>query len=370
MKIVFITTGNIKYIATSKRALGMANHLADLGWSVHILMEDVPENRTRFELECDARIKIHYFPNSDPFTELRNKNKIVNNIKPDFVYICAFVFRNIVKTKKSVKKLVEHSELSSSIKTGCLSKRILSLILEFYSIYYADGLLLASRFLEKIYDNRKNFFLKKCLPFLYFPYAYNSQLYKPNQLLEDDELRERYRNKKVFLFLGSLTENYGLFTMLQAFALLKTQRPEVVLLLLGKCLEYEKTVKFIEDNKIDSVVKILGYVPEEDVKKYFDIATAFISPMNDTIQDWARCPSKIYMYLPYGKPIITCKIGDPFEVLGNDGVYYTTGDFKSLAEACKLIISKNIRTISIDSSRHSWKSRTTEFDKWLLTNFT
>lgn len=39
MKICFITTGDIKNIATAKRALGLANPLADLGWEVSIIME-------------------------------------------------------------------------------------------------------------------------------------------------------------------------------------------------------------------------------------------------------------------------------------------------------------------------------------------
>ncbi len=36
--ICFVTTGDIKNIATAKRALGLANPLSKLGWSVSILM--------------------------------------------------------------------------------------------------------------------------------------------------------------------------------------------------------------------------------------------------------------------------------------------------------------------------------------------
>lgn len=48
--ICFITTGDIKNIATSKRALGLANPLVDLGYDVSILMEDTTENRKRVSL--------------------------------------------------------------------------------------------------------------------------------------------------------------------------------------------------------------------------------------------------------------------------------------------------------------------------------
>ena len=44
-KICFVTTGDIKNIATAKRALGMADPLVELGWEVSILMEDTEENK-------------------------------------------------------------------------------------------------------------------------------------------------------------------------------------------------------------------------------------------------------------------------------------------------------------------------------------
>lgn len=50
MKICSITTGDIKNIATAKRALGLANPLVDLGWDVSILMEDTEENRHRVSM--------------------------------------------------------------------------------------------------------------------------------------------------------------------------------------------------------------------------------------------------------------------------------------------------------------------------------
>ena len=46
--ICFVTTGDIKDIATAKRALGLANPLTELGWQVSIIMEDTEENLRLF----------------------------------------------------------------------------------------------------------------------------------------------------------------------------------------------------------------------------------------------------------------------------------------------------------------------------------
>ena len=115
MKICFITTGDIKNIATAKRALGMANPLVDLGWNVSILMEDTEENRHRVSMECSNKVKVYYFPHCSAFQEIKAKNKLIKEIDPDFIYICAFVTRNTVGIGHRCKKLVEHSELQSCI---------------------------------------------------------------------------------------------------------------------------------------------------------------------------------------------------------------------------------------------------------------
>ena len=66
-KITFLTTGDIRKIATMKRALGMANPLADLGWQVSIVVMDCEENRSRSMLSCDRRIDIRYFLRGNAF---------------------------------------------------------------------------------------------------------------------------------------------------------------------------------------------------------------------------------------------------------------------------------------------------------------
>ena len=108
-----------------------------------------------------------------------------------------------------------------------------------------------------------------------------------------------------------------------------------------------------------------GFVDEEDISQYFSVASAFISPMNDTPQDWARCPSKMYLYLPYKKPIITCKIGEPYEILQDKGFYYASGNAKDMATQMKKIIENNKYTADAHAEKHSWNVRAQELDNWI-----
>lgn len=368
MKICFVTTGDIKDIATSKRALGMANYLNELDWEVHILMEDATENKNRVALECSSSIRIHYYTKCGAINEIFKKNRLIKEIQPDYLYVCAFVIRNIVGIGEKTKKLVEHSELQSGIPDLKGFKKYITNFLEFYSIDYADGLLCASKYLEKVYRDKSKFFKSKT-PIMYFPYAFSENLCKPKQISKIPQNISKLKDKRNFLFLGSITRNYGIFTMLEAFRQLLIKQNDIRLILLGKGRHYKDAIEYVKFNQLEDAVLLPGFVEEEDISNYFSIATAFLSPMNNTVQDWARCPSKLYMYLPFNKPIITCKIGEPFEVLGESGVYYESGNASSLAEVCIELISNNNQESNMNINAHTWYIRVKEFDDWIKSSF-
>ena len=367
-KITFITTGDIKDIATAKRALGMANHLQTLGWKVSIIMEDCLENRHRASLECNSDISIKYFPKCSAQEERKAKNKILKELNPNFIYICAFVFRNIVKVKSSCIKLLEHSELPSYIKDSSLRSRIKSYILEYYSIIYADGILNASQYLQTVFQKRSHKIFRFNCPMLYFPYAYSKSICNINENTAHLPIRKD-KGQYFFVFLGSLAKNYGTFTMIKAFEIIHSDNPNLHLLLLGKGPDYSKVVNYIKEKQLSEFIHTQGFVKEEDIAAYFTLTDSFISPMNDTIQDWARCPSKLYMYLPYKKPIITCKIGEPYEVLGNNGIYFEPSSVSSLAKSIQETVKANKWELNINPLLHEWKQRTIDFDNWIKTNF-
>lgn len=365
--ICFITTGDIKEIATAKRALGLANPLCNLGWNVSIIMEDTEENRHRCNIECDTRVTIYYLKYKNAFDERKQKSKLLKQLKPYIVYLCAFVFRNIVKIPKGCIKLVEHSELQSGIPEIKRLHKVRAYIQEFYSIIYADGLLNASKYLENVFKKRAKKLCKPHLPMLYFPYAYNKNICYIDQ--QADRLFHKNPNDKLFVFLGSLDFNYGAMTMVEAFEKIKESNPQAKLLLCGRGRAYETVCNYIKQHNLEKTVFATGYIKEEDISGYFTLADAFISPMIDTVQDWARCPSKLYMYLPYQKPIITCKIGEPYEILKEYGYFFKPGNSESLKECITQLIDNDKWYLPINALFHEWNSRAVQLDKWLNNHF-
>ena len=365
MKICFITTGDIKSIATSKRALGLANPLCDLGWDVSIIMEDTKENHHRTDMECNEKIKVYYFPHCSMIEERKYKNKFIQEINPDFLYICAFVTRNIVGIFHNSKKLVEHSELQTGIPDMKGLHRLFCYLYEYYSIIYSNALLNASMYLQKVFMHRATKILRLKKPMLYYPYAFNPEITKKIDIDYTLPKFKRFEGKINFVFLGTVTRNYGIFTILEAVKELQKTEKRFQMLILGRGRHYDEAKTFIKDNKLEQFVFMPGFVEEEEISEYFSLATAFVSPMNNTVQDWARCPSKMYLYLPYQKPIITCKIGEPYEVLKDEGYYYSSGNSNSMCKQMKKIIEEQITYINIDPNNYSWKKRAEELNLWI-----
>lgn len=368
-KICFVTTGDIKNIATAKRALGMADPLVKLGWEVSILMEDTDENRHRVSMECCERVKVYYFSHCSALQEIKAKNKLVKELDPDYLYICAFVTRNIVGMSHRSKKLVEHSELQSGIPDMRGLKKLLAYASEYGSILYSDALINASKYLQNIFTGRCKKILHSSRVNFYHPYAFSSSVIKVKPIDRNTPKHADFRGRKVLVFLGTTTRNYGAFTLIEAIEKVKNLHPEVLLLMLGRGRHYEDACNYVKEKELDNYVKLPGFIEEEEISDYFSLTDYFVSPMNDTVQDWARCPSKLYMYLPYKKPIITCKIGEPYEVLGNEGFYYTPSDSCSLAEQIKCLLESGKTEININPDIHSWENRTKEFETWIKQTF-
>lgn len=368
MRICFITTGDF---ATIKRATGMANPLIETGNEVSIVALDCEKNRTRFALEC-PEAAILYFAAGNVKREIAQKKELVKSWQPDVVYICAFVSRNFIhkkniKTGKKTLFVIEHSELPSAIKTTIWYKKIIAYCLEWSTVFLFDGQILASRYLENLFKNKLKKIGRK-QPLLYSPYAYHREVLLSEPFLLD-KLQKQYENKKVILYMGTLSINYGFLDILKAAEILNEIRNDFVILIMGAGQHKEMAKKYVAENNLTDFVKLLGYIPEEELSSYFIIADAFISPIFDTVQDKARCPSKLFMYLPFQKPIITCKIGEGKELFGENGYYYQPGSVEELAKLLNQSIDSVDLKYNIDPQNHSWNHRTNEFLNWIETKF-
>jgi glycosyltransferase involved in cell wall biosynthesis len=361
-RITFLTTGDIRKIATMKRALGMAGPLADLGWEVSIVAMDCSENRSRISASCDARIEVVYFKEGSAFSERRQKSRIIRALGPDILYCCSYSFRNRCgrsDLRPESRLVVEHSELASAILGLPRVKRWLYAYYEWLSVKRADMIVAASRWLQEFYLNRSLPSGKKSMPVTYLPYAHDIDL---EQIDADasEQLRSKYKDAFNLVFLGSMIRNYGLFLMLEAIRQLRDDKNKYKLHLIGDGPDLDEARNYIRTHDISHMVVITGYLPEASLSAYLQMADAFLVPLYPTIQDQARCPSKTYMYLPFQKPVLTCRIGESAALFEDDRFFFRSGNPSDLADKVRAL-RKDVRIPLPDPAHHSWKERAHSF---------
>ncbi|HOX11063.1 MAG TPA: glycosyltransferase family 4 protein [Candidatus Moranbacteria bacterium] len=370
MIICYVTTGDILAIATMKRATGMAKPLYQAGHAVFIIAQDTPNNRHRLLLECPEAEAL-WFKSGSVINEVRQKRKLIKQCEPDLVYVCAFGFRNWVNfwpISKKIIYIIEHSELRSKINSSPLPRRLLDTLLEYISLFIFQGSVTASRYLQKFFSEHTGRLLNP-KPVLYSPYAYSEHTIL-NQPLIIDDLKQKYSNKKIILYMGTLAGNYGIFDMLNEVKKLHDRRNDFIFIVIGSGRDKQKMLDIIKQGMGD-YVDYPGYVAEEHLSSYFKLTNVFVSPLYDTIQDWARCPSKLYMYLPYQKPIVTCKIGEAAELFGdNYEFYFKPKEPFSMASIFEkaLSVSENWKP-NFSFLDHSWDKRTHDFLAWISKNW-
>lgn len=356
MRILFLTMSKFSNYPTYKRAIGTGEALARKGHSVGIVVLDCTENRNRMRVEAPHCQALWFKGNL--LYEVYSKLLYIRKWKPDVVYSTSYSIHNLAGLRIflpwRLKFVIEFCELYSRYPGFRLNWWIWEMLAVMENRY----LLCASNYLY-LYFKKTSAWMRPPHRILYSPYAF------PDYLVP---IKTEKEAKKRIVYMASIGRGYGAFEVLEAFEHIHNECPDVILEMIGNGSDKDEAVRWIEEHGMSDVAYIRGFVPENELNDYFSRATVFVVPMHNTIQDKARCPSKLFYYLPYNKPVVTCAIGNPYEILGDYGFYYHPLDVVDMARAFVSALNaadgfsypKNFINL------HSWANRADQFEKWIV----
>ena len=362
MKIAFVTTQVVSRHATMKRAAGMAPLLAAKGHSVHVLVERHPDNEEAFRR--DDGVHAHFFAGRNAGEERIAKWGILRRIRPDVTHICGLGWRNSLRRNGVVGvSLIDHVELESANRSSRLARRIRQWLLERWSVHAFEGCVVASRFLEAWAINRG----KARGRVLYLPYAHETGC---GQRAGRMDWRERFGGRRIVLYSGGWCRNYGFYEMLRAGRELLGRRDDFVLVMTGRGPEDERGRNWVRRRALENHVFLLGYLPVDELESLMRASDVFLSPLNDSAQDWARCPSKMFLYMQHRRPIVTAFVGEGLEYFTDHRFHHHPGDSSGMADA----IDRALRVdgtwrLNYDPTRHTWRQRVVQWERWVLRNW-
>jgi glycosyltransferase involved in cell wall biosynthesis len=362
MHIFFVTNSVITKHATMKRAFGLTPGLQARGCRVTICLEDHPDNRR--EIAKLGGCTAHYYRKGAFRQEYQEKAKIVGQCDCDVVHICGLGWRNALMQRGNTAPFVmDHVELESSLRNNAFLKRGSQLLLEWGSLFAYKNTVVASDYLQTLFKTRaRRLALSRRM--IVLPYA--ADVPSMPGLPGTNQSRRLGEGKRVILYMGGLYKGYGCFEIVEALRGLLNHRQDWHAILLGRGPEQQRISEAIKRLGLEGRVELPGYAAGETLNSYLASADVFLCPLFDTVSDWARCPGKTYIYMMYGKPIVTCRIGETHKALGSDGFYYEPGSIESMTQAMNSAVeaAQDWRP-GYDPAAHTWDARAETYLRWL-----
>lgn len=155
---------------------------------------------------------------------------------------------------------------------------------------------------------------------------------KPNFVEEAKEIAPYEKRKNQFIYVGRLEEIKGIDILLEAWKLMGAEAPELIMCGKGPLEDWAR--EYIEKNKL-SKVKLLGFVPNTEVRKMIGQSKALILPT----QVYEGFPMTIAESYACGTPVIGSDLGNTGSLIENgiSGYKFAPDSSAALAEAVKRI---------------------------------
>lgn len=130
----------------------------------------------------------------------------------------------------------------------------------------------------------------------------------------EDELYEKYKGKKVILFIGRMVHYKRPFFAIEVLKSLLKERSDVKLMMVGNGAAYEDVKKKIENEKLEQYIDLYGM--QEDVRRFYKIAdVTLICSLREGLT------LTTYESLSMGTPVVSCDIGGQKELIGDNVGY-------------------------------------------------
>ena len=155
-------------------------------------------------------------------------------------------------------------------------------------------------------------------------------LYLPNSI-KLNEFEPEFSNKSYILFVGRLSKEKGVLTLLKA-----AKELDMSVRIVGDGSIKPDCEKFVKENEINNV-DFLGYKSGDELKELFRNAAFIVFPS----ECYENAPMTILEAFAYGKPVIGSNIGGIPEMIidGETGLLFEPGNVNDLSEKIRYLFS-------------------------------
>ncbi|PQZ83531.1 glycosyltransferase family 4 protein [Arthrobacter sp. MYb222] len=201
------------------------------------------------------------------------------------------------------------------------------------------------------------------------PNGVDTKRFQPRE--KDSELASKLglHNKTVIGYVGSILDYEGIELMLEAAAILKRERDDFHVLIVGDGAELEKFKSFSSEEDLDDVITFTGRVPHEEVESYYSLIDITPFPRLPLPVCEMVSPLKPFEAMAMGKAVIASNVDALSEIVtpGLNGLLHQKGDAQSLTEGIRSLLDDSALRIRLGQQSREWVVRERDWSKLALT---
>jgi len=173
-------------------------------------------------------------------------------------------------------------------------------------------------------------------------------------------------NSGVILFVGQLREHKGLRYLLKAMKIVKAQKSDAHLVIVGDGPQRASLTQYASELKVDDKVSFEGNVAEEILPHYYAISNVVVLPSYTRRDAFGLV---LLEAMAAGKPIVASDIPGIREVMEGAGILVSPRDPQKLAKAILEILSGNQslekmrRHAQKNIQQYSWEHIVERYDR-------
>ena len=339
-RYAFVATGDVVRNASFVRLRELGRQLAVRGLDVHYFLDDEPATVSQVAPSLTFAT-VHLARGSSRRARLWERRRQLVRAAPAAVHILNPQPGNCGSIAGlSIPMVCDWDELLSARNRAFVQRRV-DRLCEWYARLTAALHVVASRWLQQRLE--KDFGIAS----LYLPYA---AYLAP---LPDGPCPFR---EPTAVYMGNLMPDFDHDLIIDAWEILARRgsaAPKLSIVGGGPLLEAVKSD--VMNRRLHNVV-IEGFLQGQPLWDRLRHARVLLFPIRDTIGNRSRCPSKTFAYMQAKRPIITNRVGEVAEALG-DLATYVSPDPQAFADAVDRLPVGRLADVEYPLHAHQWSSR-------------
>lgn len=339
-RYAFVATGDVARNASFVRLRELGRQFANRGLDVHYFLDEEAATVSQV-VPTLAFATVHLARGASRRARLWERRGQLMKAAPAAVHIlnpqpgnCGTV------AGLSIPTICDWDELLSARNRTFLQRRV-DLLCELYARRAAALHVVASRWLQVRLKDHFG------VDSLYLPYA----AYLPPMLDGQCPFAE-----PTAVYMGNLMPDFDHDLIIDAWELLKKRgNTPLRLSIIGGGPLLETIKSDVMSRGLDNVT-VEGYLTGQPLWGRMRHAHVLLFPIRDTVGNRSRCPSKTFAYMQAKRPVITNRVGEVAEALGNLGIYVTP-DPNAFADAVERLPVALLPDVEYPLHAHQWSTR-------------